>query len=209
VRRAVEIGRELAARGSRLVGVRLDSGDLAELSSEARALLDAAGLEDAVVFATGGLDERDIAELLAAGAPIGGFGIGTRMVVSADAPSLDMAYKLVELDGRPTLKLSRGKATLPGAKQVWRVAASARYDHDVVTLADEAGPDGAEPLLEDMMRAGRRVRRETLAHARSRAAVQRERLPEPQRRLQAEPYEVHVGTALDQLRNELTRASSP
>src|SRR5262245_8300057 len=119
VERAVEIGRELATRRSRLTGVRLDSGDLVELSREARALLDEAGFEDALVFVSGGLDERDMAALLEAGAPIGGFGIGTKMVVSADAPYLDMAYKLVEFGGRPTMKLSAGKATLPGRKQVW------------------------------------------------------------------------------------------
>ncbi len=104
IERAAAVGRELAAAGHRLGGVRLDSGDLGADSAEARRILDAAGLTDATIFVSGNLDEHTIAALLAAGAPIDGFGVGTRMGVSADAPYLDMAYKLVAYDGRPTLK---------------------------------------------------------------------------------------------------------
>jgi nicotinate phosphoribosyltransferase len=203
LRRAVAIGRELAAQGSRLAGVRLDSGDLVELSRAARALLDDAGLEDASVFASGGLDERDVAALLQAGAPIGGFGIGTRMVVSADAPSLDMAYKLVEFDGWPTLKLSTGKVTLPGRKQVWRVGSGGRFSFDVVERAGVPGPEGAEPLLAEVMRGGRRLVTETLKQARERAATQRERLPAEHRLLDAVPYEVRTGPGLRSLADEI------
>ncbi len=203
IRRAVEVGRELAAHGSRLTGVRLDSGDLVELSRAARALLDEAGFEDAVVFVSGGLDERDIAALLAAGAPIAGFGIGTRMVVSADAPYLDMAYKLVEFGGRPTMKLSTGKATLPGQKQVWRVAADEDLAFDVVEREGAPGPDGAEPLLAEVMRDGRRLVTDSLERARERAAAQRERLPTEHRRLDAAPYEVRTGPALRALADEV------
>ena len=210
-RRAIRVGRELAERGSRLRGIRIDSGDLAELSRTARALLDEAGFEDAGVFVSGGLDEHDVATLLEAGAPIAGFGIGTKMVVSADAPFLDMAYKLVELEGRPTLKLSPGKATLPGRKQVWRVAGPEGFAHDVVEREGEPGPAGGEPLLASVPRAGRRSAAETLLEARERAEGQRKRLPERHRRLAAKPYSVRVGSGLAALRADAARraAASP
>ena len=201
-RRAIEVGRELAARGHRLRGVRLDSGDLAELSRRARALLDEAGFADAIVFVSGGLDERDLERLLDAGAPIGGFGVGSRMGVAADSPFLDMAYKLVEFDGRPTLKLSPGKATLPGRKQVWRLDG-----HDVLAPAD--APGAGEPLLVDVMRGGRRTRDGTLEEARARARAQREALPDRHRRVDAEPYEVRLDEGLTELRDRLARGGDP
>lgn len=196
-RRAAEVGRELAVSGHRLRGVRLDSGDLAELSRGARAILDEAELEDAVVFASGGLDEHGIAELLAAGAPIGGFGVGTKMGVSADAPFLDAAYKLVELDGRPVLKLSPGKATLPGRKQVWRVAG----EHDTIGLED--GTSAGDPLLREVMRDGLATWSEPLAAMRERARRERESLPEAVRSLDAAPHEVRIDPALDALARQL------
>lgn len=206
LRKAVEVGRELAARGHRLRGVRIDSGDLAELSLAARALLDAAGLPDALVFCSGGLDERDIARLLEAGAPIGGFGVGSKMGVSADAPFLDMAYKLVEVAGRPTLKLSAGKATLPGRKQVWRVAGEEGFVHDVLGLEAEPLRGEGEPLLQPVMKGGRRQGREALEEIRARARSQRERLPGPVRALEAARYEVRLDPALVRLRDRLAGA---
>ena len=119
-------------------------------------MLDEAGLRDAIVFASGGMDERDIEGLLAAGAPIDGFGVGSRLGTVADSPYLDMAYKLVAFDGRPTLKLSGSTAMWPGAKQIWRVAAEGAYARDVLGLAGEDGPQGGEPMLVEVMR-----RRET------------------------------------------------
>lgn len=146
-----------------------------------------------MVFASGGLDEHGIAELLAAGAPIGGFGVGTKMGVSADAPFLDVAYKLVELDGRPVLKLSPGKATLPGRKQVWRVAG----EHDTIGLED--GTSDGDPLLREVMRDGLAIWSEPLAAMRERARRERESLPEAVRALEATPYEVRIDPALDAL----------
>jgi nicotinate phosphoribosyltransferase len=152
VRTAIDVIRELGL--SEGLGIRLDSGDLAALAHEARALLDAAGLSHVRILASGGLDEYAIEELVAGGAPIDGFGVGTRVGVSADAPYLDSAYKLVEVGGRPVLKLSPEKVTAPGRKQVFRPT---RVDGDVVGLRDEPVPDGCRPLLEPVMREGRRI----------------------------------------------------
>jgi nicotinate phosphoribosyltransferase len=151
VRNAIEVIQELDPRGE--IGVRLDSGDLDRLSREARRLLDHAGLGRAKIFASGGLDEHEVAELVRAGAPVDAFGIGTQLGVSADAPYIDAVYKLVEFEGRPVLKLSPAKASAPGRKQVWRGPSE-----DVLGLRDEAAPGpNHEPLLEPVMRAGRRL----------------------------------------------------
>lgn len=200
-RHAVVVARELAASGYRLRGVRLDSGDLLELSKAVRLILDEAGCEDVLVFASGGLDEHEIARLLAAGAPIGGFGVGSKLGVSADAPFLDMAYKLVELDGRPVLKLSTGKATLPGRKQVWRVRRDGAAAHDVVGLAD--GEAEGEPLLREVMRDGRATWSEPLAESRERARRERESLPGAVRSLDAARYEVRIDPALAAFRDRV------
>ncbi|HZQ99526.1 MAG TPA: nicotinate phosphoribosyltransferase [Chloroflexota bacterium] len=209
IERAAAVGRELAAAGHRLGGVRLDSGDLGADSAEARRILDAAGLTDATIFVSGNLDEHTIAALLAAGAPIDGFGVGTRMGVSADAPYLDMAYKLVAYDGRPTLKTSAGKATWPGPKQVWR-RRDARGPADLVALAAEPGPAEAEPLLLPAMADGRRTGTTSLAEVRARARAEIERLAPEQRRLTA-PAAPSVGFSAElvRLRDALTARVSP
>ena len=150
VRNAIDVIRELGL--SDHLGVRLDSGDLDSLARSARALLDEAGLTDARIFASGGLDELEVHELVKAGAPVDAFGIGTQMGVSADAPYVDSVYKLTEYDGEPKLKLSSDKATAPGRKQVWRSGAG-----DLLALRDEAGPDDGEALLAPVMRDGRRL----------------------------------------------------
>jgi nicotinate phosphoribosyltransferase len=137
------------------IGIRLDSGDLDHLARESRRLLDDAGLPHARIFASGGLDEHEVAELVKAGAPVDAFGIGTQMGVSADAPYLDTVYKLVEYDERPVMKLSTAKISPPGRKQVWRGPGESG---DVLGLATEDGPGGWEPLLEPVMRAGVRTR---------------------------------------------------
>jgi nicotinate phosphoribosyltransferase len=113
-RRAARVGLDLAARGGRLGGVRLDSGDLLDLSLRVRDMLDEAGLTEVTIFASGNLDEHRIDRLLDASAPIDGFGVGTRLVVSAEEPLIDLVYKLVAFDGRSVMKLSKEKATLRG-----------------------------------------------------------------------------------------------
>jgi nicotinate phosphoribosyltransferase len=207
-RAAIRVAREVAGRGGAVGGVRLDSGDLARLSRRVRALLDEQGLMDVAIVASGDLDEHALDRLVGGGAPIDVFGVGTRLAVSADAPYLDMAYKLAAFDGRPVLKLSTGKATLPGAKQVWRARDKALFSVDLVMGAGENGPEGAEPLLELAMSRGARVGCESLEDARRRAAEQRSLLGPGQRRLAAEPYPVRMSDALVTLRNELAQSKA-
>ena len=138
VRNAIQVAQEMGRQGHRLRSIRLDSGDLLDLSRKSRALLDEAGLREVEIFASGGLDELELEALLAAGAPIDGFGVGTKAGVSADAPWVDSVYKLVEYDGQPVLKLSPDKGTLPDAKQVYRhYGPQGEYLRDVISLADE------------------------------------------------------------------------
>ncbi|WP_190812593.1 nicotinate phosphoribosyltransferase [Saccharopolyspora pogona] len=147
---AIEVAEDLPA-GSR-IGIRLDSGDLGDLAVQARQLLDDAGLTSARIMASGGLDEHALAELAAT--PIDLFGVGTRMGVSADAPSLDSAYKLVEYGGTPVMKLSAGKLTAPGAKQVYRGEPG---QPDLLALRTEEAPAGREPLLQPVVCGGVRA----------------------------------------------------
>jgi nicotinate phosphoribosyltransferase len=153
--KAVTVARELEGRGQRLAAVRLDSGDIPRLSKEVRRLLDEVGLGYVRIFVSGGLDEDAVQTLLDAGAPIDAFGIGTRMNVSADAPYFDMAYKIVSYAGRNVLKLSAGKATLAGEKQVYRFRGDdGSFANDVLALREEPAPAGGEPLLRPVMRGG-------------------------------------------------------
>jgi len=182
--KAVTVAQEMERRGERLGAVRLDSGDLVALSRAVRGVLDAAGLHYVRIFASGGLDEAQVAALLAQGAPIDAFGVGTRMDVSADAPYMDMAYKLVRVHDRDVLKLSAGKATWPGEKQVYRFRGpDGRSQRDVVALRDEPPPGrDAEPLLETVMEDGRMTGPlPALAVARERCAQQVADLPDPLR----------------------------
>lgn len=138
-------------------------------------MLDEAGLPDAEILASGGLDEYAIDDLVRQGAPIEIYAVGTKVGVSADAPSLNSAYKLVDYGGRPVMKLSAGKVTLPGAKQIFRGETG-----DIVALRDEPAPPGHRPLLAPVMAAGRRLApSETIATARDRCAAELARLPAP------------------------------
>ena len=198
-RHAVTVARELLDRGHRLAGVRLDSGDLDPLSRQVREILDAGGFPDVRIIASGGLDEHDIEALVGAGAPIDAFGIGTRLNVSADAPSLDLVYKLVRLDGRDVRKLSPGKATWVGEKQVMRrLGADGRLAGDTLALEEEPVPDGTRTLLEPVMLAGELLRpHPPLADIRARCAAEVATLPDGVRRLrEAEAYEPGPSAAL-------------
>lgn len=185
----IEGARKAASLGPPLWGVRLDSGDLVELSRAVRRLLDQAGLRDAKIMASGDLNEYKIGQLVAAGAPIDAFGVGTELATSADAPALGVVYKLVELESngvkRYTAKFSEDKATLPGAKQVFRFAG-----HDVIACSWEclSCPECAEPseaLLRPIIVQSRLVEPLPEAHAgRQRAREALQRLPEACRRLE-------------------------
>jgi nicotinate phosphoribosyltransferase len=188
--------------------VRLDSGDLGALAVGARRILDAARLQHVGIFASGGLNEDVISRLLADGAPIDGFGVGTDMGVSSDAPALDIAYKLVEYGGRGRVKLSPGKALLPGRKQVFRVEREGGADRDVLARHDEAAC--GRPLLVPVMQGGVRLPagRVTLDEARACARRERETLPPRLRALApaVPPYRVDISAALQAANDELHRA---
>ncbi|HXY57531.1 MAG TPA: nicotinate phosphoribosyltransferase [Methylocystis sp.] len=187
--------------------IRLDSGDLAELSRSARKLLDEAGLSHVAIVASGGLDEHSIERLLADGAPIDAFGVGSDMAASADAPTLDIAYKLTEYAGEPRMKLSAGKRSLPGRKQVFREFSDGVAVRDVIALREET-VEGS-PLLRPVMIAGRRVKSEslTLAESQNHAREALAALPKDCRGLSAPPapYPVAISSKLALLEQE-TRA---
>ncbi|MEU9112270.1 nicotinate phosphoribosyltransferase [Streptomyces sp. NPDC048483] len=188
--------------------VRLDSGDIKALAFHTRAILDAAGLPQVRIVASGGLDEFAVADLVSAGAPIDVYAVGTRVGVSADAPYLDSAYKLVEYDGRPVMKLSSAKVTAPGRQQVFRRPGCV----DVIGMADEPPPAGSMPLLKTLMRAGVRCTpagrlqdaRERLAKdvAELPATAREIRSPVPVRATVSEPLAALTG----QVRQRIERA---
>jgi nicotinate phosphoribosyltransferase len=202
VRAAIEVIRELDLHDN--VGVRLDSGDLIAQAWATRQLLDDAGLHQVRIYVSGGLDEHDLQRFAASRAPIDAAGIGTQMGVSGDAPSLDSAYKLVVYDGRPVLKLSAGKMTMPGAKQVYRGAL--KVDEDVVAVREEPAPPGREPLLVPVMTHGRQLDAPTtVAAARNRFERDLEALPPAALDLQAtRPPTARFSPRLRALADELT-----
>jgi nicotinate phosphoribosyltransferase len=209
-RKVVALAPRLAAEGIRVSAVRLDSGDLMELSRVVRRVLDDGGLADVRIFASGGLDEGDVLRIISGAGPIDGFGIGTSLTTSSDAPALDCAYKLQEYDGLPRRKRSAGKATWPGRKQVWRrCGADGCMVEDTVSVESDVHP--GEPLLVPVMRGGRaleprRSPTDALADARGRCARELARLPESLRRLEKSAhFSVTVTPALERLAEEVDR----
>ena len=160
VENAIATAKEMESRGHRLRAVRLDSGDLESLARRSRAMLDDVSLGYVQILASGGLDEYSIAELGPAEAPIDGFGVGTRVGASADAPYTDFVYKLVEYDGKPIMKFSEDKVYLPGPKQVSRhIGFDGTMRLDMIHGAHEHAPSrGGEPLLLPVMENGKRTR---------------------------------------------------
>ncbi len=205
VRNVVRLARELG-QGFRVRAVRLDSGDLDALSREARHLLDEAGLGQVGIFASGGLDEEAVDRLVRAGAPVTGFGVGTALGVSEDAPALDVAYKLVAYAGRGRLKLSPGKEVLPGRKQIFRRERGGRADGDVLGLEGEALE--GRPLVEVAMAEGRRRGGPGLSDSRDRCRRERGKLPDRVRGLEPAdpPYPVEVSPGLGRLHDEVAAA---
>lgn len=212
--------------GSQVPAIRLDSGDLLELSKRARQILDEGGKKDTKIFASGDLDEYRIEELIFRGASIDAFGVGTQLATSYDSPALSGVYKLVALEDEGEisfrLKLSPEKATYPGPKQVWRATDEAgKYCEDRVALSDEpapqtAGPNNAawRPLLELVMKGGQNIikgrsteaRLARLDQARARASNELERLPEELLLLDSGArYSVTMSEALLKRKEELER----
>ena len=205
-RRVVELAPRLAQDGIAIRGVRIDSGDLAEHARRVRAILDAGGLGKVQIFASGGLDEDDLSAFTARAVPIDAYGIGTSLTTSFDAPALDCAYKLQEYDGVPRRKRSEGKATWPGRKQVWRQQdAGGPIAADVVAL--EAEQETGRPLLEPVMRGGRRLPGlPTLAEARQRAARELASLPAALRQLGTAAPAVRISDGLQRLAEACDRS---
>jgi nicotinate phosphoribosyltransferase len=194
---AIAAARLIAESGMKPRAVRLDSGDVVATSREVRRILDGHGLRDTAIVASGDLDELRIAEIVASGAPIDGFGVGTAISTSSDAPALSGVYKLAEIerDGRMVhvIKTSPGKRTYPGCKQVWRVFRDGVAAEDVLTLEDEEPPAGARPLLHTVMSKGARTSRPSLAELRERCRRRVGELPADVRRLiDGRKYQVRI-----------------
>jgi nicotinate phosphoribosyltransferase len=198
--KVVALARSLRQQDIMVKGVRLDSGDLADHARKVRHILDEGGLPQAKILASGNLDEYELQRLIGSGAPIDSFAVGTAMTTSADAPSLDCAYKLQEYAGRPCRKRSEGKATWPGSKQVYRqYRRDGRCDYDLVTTVEATG--AGDPLLHPVMTGGRRlVPTQKLTELRQRAATELALLPDPLRSLEGDhPYEVRISQPLHDL----------
>jgi nicotinate phosphoribosyltransferase len=207
--KVVALSRRLGRQGIHIKSVRLDSGNLSEHARNVRRILDRGGCSEIGIFCSGNLDEREISRLLARGAPIDGFGVGTRLDTSADAPFLDCAYKLVEYAGKPRRKRSEGKATWPGRKQVYRsYAADGRLNRDILTLENDE--QAGTPLIQPFMQAGKRLAApEPLEESRRRAATELARLPEYLKQLETaqKPYTVEIAPALRQMAEAVDRTA--
>jgi len=209
-KKAVIVGKELEKRGEKLMGVRLDSGDLAGLSIQVRRLLDESGLDYVKIVASGDLNEWKIDELMNKGAKIDMFGVGTELVTGRPTPALDGIYKLSDVaqGGRhmPKMKLSDDtvKATLPGKKRVWRIIEKGKFIKDIITLEDET-VSGAIPLLEKVFDKGRIVsKRPSLEDIRQRAGEDIANLPEIYKKLDGAPvYPVGFSAGLVALRERI------
>jgi nicotinate phosphoribosyltransferase len=196
----IAAARIVAASGLRPRAVRLDSGDLIALSREVRQILDAHGLHETSIVVSGDLDEWRVAQIVESGAPVAGFGVGTAVSTSSDAPALSGVYKLAEIErgGRfvPVMKRSVGKHTYPGRKQVWRVVENGVAVEDVIGL-DEASPKNAVPLLRQVMTAGVARPAPSLKDLRKRRGEQVAMLSSSLRQLRNErPYPVRISDAL-------------
>ena len=205
---AVVAAREASAKGASVGAIRLDSGDLSGLSLYARNFLDEAGLVDVEIVASGGLDEHSISELASGGAPIDCYGVGTAVCTSADAPSTECVFKMVEYEGRPVAKFSQGKASLPGRKQVYRLTEQGTFQGDRLQSAQRSPPTGSDwfPLLSTVMENGRRTRpAPSLEEIRSRISTEMGKLPGGVQRL-SEPdrYPVEISDDLVELASTLT-----
>jgi nicotinate phosphoribosyltransferase len=207
---AVVIGLYLKEKGYRLLGIRLDSGDIVSLSKFARRKFDRAGLNYVKIFASGNLDEFKIRTLLDKGAAVDNFGVGTNMGTSIDAPCLDVIYKLSEVtdeDGKflPTMKLSKGKVTYPGRKQVFRIQdTKGRFIKDILGLEKEK--IGGAPLLRKVVHRGKVIYKSpALDRIRLFAKNNLSRFPEELKEIYPRyKYPVFISPQLKRLRHSLS-----
>jgi nicotinate phosphoribosyltransferase len=216
-RKVVALAPQLKAAGIAIRGVRLDSGDLVALSRKVRGILDAGGLRDVTIFASGGLDEDQLAAFAQQDAPIDGLGIGTSLTTSSDAPTLDCVYKLQEYAGLPRRKRAVNKATWPGRKQVWRrYDAEGRMAGDVLSLDTPSSSSpasggglggGGEPLIRLVMQGGKRMQPPlSLEEIRRHARRELELLPQALRPMvPGTAYPVEVADELKALAAEVDR----
>lgn len=202
----VDLAPGLAREGIRIRGVRIDSGDLAEHATRVRSILDAGGLRETLILVSGGLDEYRIRDLVRSGAPIDGFGVGSKVDTSADLPFFDSAYKLHQFEGEVCSKRSEGKTDVPGAKQIFRqIDTSGMLIKDVIGLEDER--IRGQPLLQSVMQNGQRTGViETLETIRSRLNSSLNALPKPFRRLEDAPaFPVSLSGTLNALKRRQQR----
>ncbi len=209
-RKVVELAPRLAADGIAIRGVRIDSGDLTAGAFKVRTILDEGGLTSAIILVSGGIDEDVLQSMVATGAPIDGYGIGVSLATSIDAPAFDCAYKLQEYNGQPKRKLSEGKQTWAGRKQVWRYFdAEGRMSGDILSIDGDKQP--GEPLIVPVMRGGKRIgSAPTLAQIRERTVHDLARMPLPL--VQLEPgvsYPVEIADALRNLAIQADPAVKP
>jgi len=204
--RAANAALTLKSKGVATRAIRLDSGDILSLSGEVRKILDDRGLAEVQIFVSGDIDEYAIRDLLARGAPIGGFGVGTKLVTSEDAPYLQCAYKLMEYAGTPRMKKSSAKATMPGCKQVFRRLENGVVTGDTITL--EGDTQNGLPLIMKVMEKGNRLLpAPDLKELRARAKNQLMLLPEDMRRLDAsQAYPVDIAPALLRLKENAEKS---
>ena len=204
-RKVVELAPRLKADGITIRGVRIDSGDLITNAHKVRRILDEGGLREVIILVSGGINEDILQGMMKARTPIDGFGIGVNLAASLDVPALDCAYKLQSYAGRPKRKLSEGKATWPGAKQVWRTYdADGRMRGDILSLETDRQP--GEPLIVPVMRAGKLIASlPALAQIREHAARDLKRLAGPLARLESGfEYTVQMADALRALAEQIS-----
>ncbi|MBA3756038.1 MAG: nicotinate phosphoribosyltransferase [Nitrosomonas sp.] len=205
--KVVTLAKKLKASKINIHGVRLDSGDLAEHAKNVRQILDAGGLADTTIFASGNLDVYKLHALLSTGAPIDGFGIGTALDISSDAPALDCAYKLQEYAGKPRRKRSEGKTTWPGRKQVYRhYGSDGCMTGDIVALKDNDSQQG-KPLIQSFMQSGKRLHPSPSLHKMRRQTIANyKHLPASMTSLDpASGYPVMISSALRVMADQLDK----
>jgi nicotinate phosphoribosyltransferase len=208
-RKVVQIARKLRKEGININGVRLDSGDLAEHARKVRRILDRGGLKDTTIFASGNLDEDALERLSRAKAPIDGYGVGTRVLTSADFPYLECAYKLQEYAGKPRMKLSESKVSWPGIRQVFRQTdpKNGAFISDTIGLATDVQP--GTPLLVPVMRGGKLLRRPTpLMRSRERVTEQLSNVPASLRSLHPKSFPVTISKSLQELADRVRRTTA-